>query len=1055
MRWCLVGLRFSILCWILPVFNLSAQTHWQQLTVPANISSLSPYFVTPDYGFLYTSGITGWTGPFAPDPISPNGSQTDPPGIYRTLDGGITWRAMDIGEIANKSYALLGQMRFTSATHGYLAAIVLDTTTGYRGGLYETKDSGNHWNRISPNGFAFESLTLTDSLIFLVQFGQLGSIPEGIAIFNINNRSIREVPGAGPSITGNGHSTIYSHHRDQNSSPNGLTMRSSDGGTTWTTSEMGTKALESWSVYSKEGSNIILRVAEILPDAPLSEIQRSTDGGLTWNSVYESIAELAIGDIDGSDCAIYAHETRLAGPDSGILRSTDLGLTWQKVGGPIHRCDSRSLSVVGNGGVVYAVDDGDWYNSKSGAVLFTKLWRTTDGGDGAFEAVHPANIAQSALPSIRGCENAAMLFRLSYNVCLTDLSLDSIALQGDTIHFSLSSVPPLPTILTNGASDSFYVRFHPGKQVGKFTTTIHIRGSLPGGSSSYDTNITITATSTAPQPELATNTTSLDLGMVSLCLGRKDTSVVFTNSGCEPDTLTSVNTLGEGFSWLRDTLPIIIQPGDSIWLRFQFVPSDSGTFTATTKLIVTSMGLTETPQLALSGRGVHGTGILNVLSTSLQAGSFSFCAGDTTVFDTIRNTGCDTLLLSNGQLQGDPTFSLLTPLPPQLPPDSVAIISIHFSPRTKGAHAARLLFDSHSLHGGDTVRKTAIAVSGVGLPGEKFISASLASANFDSLYRCESRDTTITLYNTGCDTLIVFGDSLSNGAYSAAALFPIVIPPNGSSRVTVHLTADTNGMNGILSFASNSDTGAISIPMTASIIVPSHVHLSLSAADSAKARGMVTFDVLLTGNHSRLSGLHFDLTHNDDLLGYARGLSPASTSGPSTAQVQHFDLGPIPTGDTIGTLTFNVYLSDSTTTSLTLSNITFDNALGLAPDCIASIDDAGSGFRYIYSCSDHTLQQFLRTGTISTGGQNYPNPVNASTGFATTIPFTTSGNGMAYIRIMDMTGKEILSDRQEATYAGKHFFYFDADRLPSGSYRYSIEFPKGNIIQSRTMTVVR
>ncbi|MDP4200810.1 MAG: T9SS type A sorting domain-containing protein [Bacteroidota bacterium] len=91
----------------------------------------------------------------------------------------------------------------------------------------------------------------------------------------------------------------------------------------------------------------------------------------------------------------------------------------------------------------------------------------------------------------------------------------------------------------------------------------------------------------------------------------------------------------------------------------------------------------------------------------------------------------------------------------------------------------------------------------------------------------------------------------------------------------------------------------------------------------------------------------------------------------------------------------------------------------------------------------------------SSASPNYPNPVTASTGFKTLIPFTTAVQGTAYIRVVNAKGEEVLKDNEDVTYAGQHFFYFSADQLPSGTYFYQIEFPKGVIITSKTILVVK
>ncbi len=89
------------------------------------------------------------------------------------------------------------------------------------------------------------------------------------------------------------------------------------------------------------------------------------------------------------------------------------------------------------------------------------------------------------------------------------------------------------------------------------------------------------------------------------------------------------------------------------------------------------------------------------------------------------------------------------------------------------------------------------------------------------------------------------------------------------------------------------------------------------------------------------------------------------------------------------------------------------------------------------------------------GQQNYPNPVDAASGFNTTIPFVTSTGGTAVITISDEKGTKVLNDDEEILGAGGHFFYFSAKDLPSGTYYYTIEFPQGVVIANKTMIVVK
>ncbi len=76
-------------------------------------------------------------------------------------------------------------------------------------------------------------------------------------------------------------------------------------------------------------------------------------------------------------------------------------------------------------------------------------------------------------------------------------------------------------------------------------------------------------------------------------------------------------------------------------------------------------------------------------------------------------------------------------------------------------------------------------------------------------------------------------------------------------------------------------------------------------------------------------------------------------------------------------------------------------------------------------------------------------------GSYTTIPFVTSVGEHAMITIMNNKGAKVLNDDEDILGAGQHFFYFSAKDLPSGTYYYTIEFPKGVVIASKTMLVVK
>jgi hypothetical protein len=63
--------------------------------------------------------------------------------------------------------------------------------------------------------------------------------------------------------------------------------------------------------------------------------------------------------------------------------------------------------------------------------------------------------------------------------------------------------------------------------------------------------------------------------------------------------------------------------------------------------------------------------------------------------------------------------------------------------------------------------------------------------------------------------------------------------------------------------------------------------------------------------------------------------------------------------------------------------------------------------------------------------------------------------GDARINLFDVAGKLVHSETSTFAGNGKHFFYFTATALPSGTYYYTIESPLGVTIVKRSMLIVK
>ncbi len=738
--------------------------------------------------------------------------------------------------------------------------------------------------------------------------------------------------------------------------------------------------------------------------------------------------------IEGSIISDSLHESYIPIPNNFLLQSNDNDTLW--------------LNYLPHNGPHVSILKVNFQNS----------WRCADWADTETFIVTTPATAQIIAPGqlVGTCSPVRESGSLSIDPCQSLVITKVNVFSPLTNRITFESL--LPDTIRSSYHNTLPFQFDPQDTVANDSVQVEIKGAYIGSGELFDTIITISFAALGTAPHLISPTSLLNFGALSTCNGSGDTTLTFTNSGCAPDTITSVELTGAGFTWTighagNDSLPIVVLPGDSVTFSYRFVPPDSGTFTGQVMLNVVSMGLTETPVISLSGTGVQGLGVLDVPRTFLQAGSFSFCSGDTTVSDTISNTGCDTLVISNLVFAGDTTFSLVPNASDSLLlPGASHVFQFHFAPRVKGAQSASLRFHSRNIQN-DPGRDTTIVLAGTGLGGTKTLSADTALRDFGALYACQSRDTTLVLSNTGCDTLTIDSGGVSNGTYAVNATYPIILPPDSSATVTIHLTADSAGMNGILTFFADSGVRGtpLRIPLTASIIPPARLVLDLSPSDTATDGDTVICYVLLMGTvpTGAISSLQFDITHNDDLLTYEQSNGVTMTGSAGTAQRQslHFSAGSqsgsMNHADTLGTITFRVFLSDSGFTPLTLSNVGFTNTLSLADDCIASIVDSGASFTYVYTCGEPLMQDVMRGIPFSIDGI-VPNPA----GDAVEIRMAGGNSAAAlHCELFDALGRE--ADARSVSLQGG--VSLDVSGVPSGIY--FVRVSAGGYVQSRSVVV--
>ncbi len=114
-------------------------------------------------------------------------------------------------------------------------------------------------------------------------------------------------------------------------------------------------------------------------------------------------------------------------------------------------------------------------------------------------------------------------------------------------------------------------------------------------------------------------------------------------------------------------------------------------------------------------------------------------------------------------------------------------------------------------------------------------------------------------------------------------------------------------------------------------------------------------------------------------------------------------------------------------------------------EMLASLEQAQQKYNQIVSV-ESDLNNIPLDFTLE---QNYPNPFNPSTKISFGLPQRSS----VVLKVFNTLGQEVAELVNESLEAGTHSYNFDASKLTSGVYVYSLQTDAGVI--SKKMTLVK
>jgi hypothetical protein len=758
----------------------------------------------------------------------------------------------------------------------------------------------------------------------------------------------------------------------------------------------------------------------------LSDIYFSRDSGKSFIDAYSRNLSDPSNLLTGKIIAAR-HGVAYCATYSEIIRTTNSGNTWQNIGGPGGILDGSSFALINDSTIVALDTLGNvWITNNSGGFPMPKL------------IIHRPFAQGFSLTNISSCDSGKGQLTLAHQFC-APLVVNSFSIDPATsTHFSIGN-PLLPDTLQDGKSIVIPVSFIPNTEPGNFTGKVRLSGYYidDGDTIRIDTSISFSAESIPVGPKLQRSTNFLDMGNVSLCGSPVDTVITLTNKGC--DTLSIISgpgALSSEFTILTAlNLPIDLPPDSFITIRFRFMPSGVGTFGTTAHFRAEQQGLTQDIDFDLSGKGTPGDGIFAYEPKQFDFNTLSICSRDSGS-GFVTNIGCATVSFDNMSFLGNADYTVpgISAIP--ISPGDTLRYAVYLNPQLKGIRTGAIVLTTTNKSG---ARRDTIPLTVKVIDGTKILAGSPPSIDFGTTNLCNELDSVITLYNKGCDTLQVSGDSsLGTGFRVEGVGYPINILPGDSVKIKVTTFLDTTGgkmtNTGSISFISNADDTIPPITFTRSVTLPKTYSLHLGMpVDSAKADEIVRLAVIgekgLGRPGSGVKQIDFDLSLNEDLLDFimGEGVNVVSKNGKHITISNPTELAS--DKDTLGYLRYIVMLTKDSSTAITLSNLTLNNndTSACAPKIVSQTAES---FTYIYQCGDHFIQHFLRGDNLPLKIVSLkPNPAQNELA----IELDAAEGGVVQMEIYDELGKRVM--QREITFAkGKQSVSLSTADLPEGMY---------------------
>ena len=428
--------------------------------------------------------------------------------------------------------------------------------------------------------------------------------------------------------------------------------------------------------------------------------------------------------------------------------------------------------------------------------LQVKLQGTTRTGSGFFDTTlrlsgtvggsgPTSKLFFSHASKIASC--VAARFPLSFQTYYCDsIFIDSLIIEDTTGAYVIDHT--IPTIIPNNSSDTIWISVAQNIP-GTYSTNIHLYGrSALAGKIDTEFHIFYTVVPDPAVPRVETHNASRSNCKVSTV------SLLLQSLPCDSVEFTYSNFTisGTGVQMTNDlTLPLTLQVASSDTVLITFPPQGLvGNYIVTAHLKGKYLGspvtFDTTVSFTVSFSNQKSSLTPNLSYVALD--SVGFCAStDTTV--SFTNLGCDSIKIISdisiwnpGWSVSDPTFPFL------LAPDSSFSLRIHFIPTWPGSPSQTVSYSFE--YNGTSGNPPNLSLTSTVVPAQASLTLSNTAFDFGSMSRCalRSQDTTITISNTGCDSLLLSNASISGTGFTLTSARDTELAPDETVTYRVHFS---------------------------------------------------------------------------------------------------------------------------------------------------------------------------------------------------------------------------------------------------------------------------